>query len=329
MFLNPVLLLFFMFNHFVSFSLACALWMLFNAFLPPLMIILLVLVMELHHSKARTCLHVYGFDDDFSQVPKFALQLLVDHNHLASFCEQINPLSSLRTIDSLPSKDDLMGYACAAQDAVNRMNVIRLQQTFGSSKCKSCNSLSEPPKDFKGMPLVWDTGASQGLTPFIKDFIHYQQCDIPVKDVSKINRVIGIGTVMYKFCATNGDEIFLPGVAFHLPTADIRLLSPQSYHQRWGGFSLVGSKNILMNLWQPKGKARHVLEFPLHDQSNVPTLVNIACTDEEHKLYGPAMHPSLVQHYMAFDNSWRYPVDSFQHDFVTNVSTKFPSLTDE
>ena len=128
MFLNPVLLLFFMFNHFVSFSLACALWMLFNAFLPPLMIILLVLVMELHHSKARTCLHVYGFDDDFSQVPKFALQLLVDHNHLASFCEQINPLSSLRTIYSLTSNDDSMGYARAAQDAVNRMNVSRLQQ---------------------------------------------------------------------------------------------------------------------------------------------------------------------------------------------------------
>ena len=68
-------------------------------------------------------------------------------------------------------------------------------------------------------------------------------------------------------------------VAFHLPTVDIRLLSPQSYHQRWGGFSLVGAKNILMNLWQPKGKARHVLEFPLHDQSNVPTLINVACTD--------------------------------------------------
>ena len=104
-----------------------------------------------------------------------------------------------------------MGYARAAQNAVNRMNVFRLQQTYGSSKCKSCDSHSEPPKDFKGIPLVWDTGASQGLTPFTKDFIHYQKCDIPVKDVSKINRVIGIGTVMYKFRATNGDEIFLPG----------------------------------------------------------------------------------------------------------------------
>lgn len=81
------------------------------------------------------------------------------------------------------------------------------------------------------MPLVWDTGASQGLTPFINDFIHYQPAHIPVKDISKTNYVMGIGTVLYKFRATNGDDVFLPTVAFHLPTAEIRLLSPQSYHQ--------------------------------------------------------------------------------------------------
>ena len=53
--------------------------------------------------------------------------------------------------------------------------------------------------DFKHTPLIWDTGATHGLTPFLKDFFHYRPCDIPVKDTSKVNRVIGVGTIMYKF----------------------------------------------------------------------------------------------------------------------------------
>jgi hypothetical protein len=44
-----------------------------------------------------------------------------------------------------------------------------------------------------------DKGATHGLTPFLKDFIHYHPSDIPVKDIFKVNRVIGVGTVMHKF----------------------------------------------------------------------------------------------------------------------------------
>ena len=40
--------------------------------------------------------------------------------------------------------------------------------------------------------LIWDTGASFGLTPFRSD-IDYVKCEIPVRDVTKVNKVIGIG----------------------------------------------------------------------------------------------------------------------------------------
>ena len=46
---------------------------------------------------------------------------------------------------------------------------------------------------FEDMPLIWDTGASSGLTPFEADFLTYEKCDIPIKDVSQTNRVIGMG----------------------------------------------------------------------------------------------------------------------------------------
>ena len=68
-------------------------------------------------------------------------------------------------------------------------------------------------KDIRTMMLVWDTGASYGLTPFMSDFIDYVEFYIPVKDVTKVNRVIGIGTTLHKFIESNGRDIFLPCIS--------------------------------------------------------------------------------------------------------------------
>ena len=45
------------------------------------------------------------------------------------------------------------------------------------------------------MVLVWDMGASYGLTLFRSDFIDYVKFDLPVKGVTKVNRAIGIVTI--------------------------------------------------------------------------------------------------------------------------------------
>jgi hypothetical protein len=182
--------------------------------------------------------------------------------------------------------------------------------------------------DFKRLPLVWDTGASQGLTPFLNDFIHYEECRIQVNDISKVNHVIGIGTVMYKFRATNGEDVFLPGVAFHLPTAAIRLMSPQSHHQRWGGYSLVDGKEVLMNLWRPDNQPNHVLRFPISEEhSNVPTLVNVSCTAKERETIGPFLRPAVAKHFMSFDDNWRTSAHAMEHDFMTQACV-LPSVVD-
>ncbi len=179
--------------------------------------------------------------------------------------------------------------------------------------------------DFKHTPLIWDTGATQGLTPFLKDFIHYHPCDIPVKDISKVNQVIGVGTAIHKFRATNGKDIFLPGVSFHLPTADIGLMSPQSYHQQWGGYSLVGKEGVLMNLWHPDGKPSHVLEFQLDEHSNTPTAVNVSCMAEERETIGPYLRSSCARHSLSFNMHDQTPVFECEHNFDTDASL-FPSV---
>ncbi len=78
--------------------------------------------------------------------------------------------------------------------------------------------------------LIWDMGASFGLTPFCSDFIDYVECKIPVCDVTKVNKVIGIGTTLHKFTDTDNNHVYLPCVLYHLPETDVRLFSPQTYH---------------------------------------------------------------------------------------------------
>ncbi len=47
-----------------------------------------------------------------------------------------------------------------------------------------------------------------GLTPYRADFFDYVEVSIPVRDVTKMNYVVGIGTVIYRFQNDKGDDIF-------------------------------------------------------------------------------------------------------------------------
>ena len=79
---------------------------------------------------------------------------------------------------------------CTAQSVVNRLHVFRCSLESTTAPCNHSSS-------FENTPLVWDTGASLGLTPYRADFIDYLEVNIPVKDVTKTNYVVGIGTVIF------------------------------------------------------------------------------------------------------------------------------------
>ena len=94
------------------------------------------------------------------------------------------------------------------------------------------------PKD---LIFIWGTGASFGITSFRSDFIDYVEADIPVKDDTKINWVIGVGTTIHKFQNNQGKDVFLTFFSYHLPTTDVSLFYPQTYHQINGRHSrLIG-----------------------------------------------------------------------------------------
>ena len=48
---------------------------------------------------------------------------------------------------------------------------------------------------------------------------HYVKHNIDVKDISKLNKVIGFGATLHKFNAKNGDLLYAPALSYHLPWA--------------------------------------------------------------------------------------------------------------
>ena len=95
--------------------------------------------------------------------------------------------------------------------------------------------------------MVWDSGASFKLTPFHVDFIDYVKCGINIKDISKLNKVVGFGTTLDKFTAANGELLYVTALSYHLPSADIWIFSPQAYHQLHGDLSELDGERVAMH----------------------------------------------------------------------------------
>jgi hypothetical protein len=82
--------------------------------------------------------------------------------------------------------------------------------------------------------------------PFQSDFIDYVKCEIDVCDITKVNKVVGIGATLHRFVDNNGNHVYLPCVSYHLSLTDVQLFSPQIYHQLHGGHSVVNGHEVVM-----------------------------------------------------------------------------------
>jgi hypothetical protein len=84
---------------------------------------------------------------------------------------------------------------------------------------------------------------------FKSDFIDYVKCEIPVRDVTKANTVVGIGMNLHEFTDIKGiPAVYLPCVSYCLPETDVCLFSPQTYHQMHDGYLEVYSNCVCMLL---------------------------------------------------------------------------------
>lgn len=142
------------------------------------------------------------------------------------------------------------------------------------------------PKDADGfwqVPMIWDTGASIGLTPFRSDFIHYEKLEgVTVRDIARENKVFGIGTAMWKFITRLGHEVFLPVICYHVEHAEIRLMSPQLYFKRAGGYATVNSHNVTFHLPDD-----NIIDIPICPVMNLPLVDKVGTCERQKREYGP------------------------------------------
>ncbi len=78
-----------------------------------------------------------------------------------------------------------------------------------------------------GQPCIIDTEASVCITPHRRDFTFYHDSKVKIKDLSKSNTVKGEGFIRWKVRDTNGKIVNLDLPGYHMPAAEVRLLSPQ------------------------------------------------------------------------------------------------------
>ena len=85
------------------------------------------------------------------------------------------------------------------------------------------------PRSTRDTPLVFDTGASSGLSPFKCDlFSDYKPVEIEVKGVARVGSIIGGGIRLRRFKTRCGTKLLLQAYGYHFPVAGICLEPPQS-----------------------------------------------------------------------------------------------------
>ena len=99
--------------------------------------------------------------------------------------------------------------------------------------------------------------------------------------------VAGIGTTLHKF-KVDGNQIFLPCLSYHLPTADVRLFSPQTYHTIYGGHSVVTGDMAKMYI----DSLQVEVEID-REGSNVPMVHGCSVSPMEMEAHGPNIRSAL------------------------------------
>eukprot|EP00978_Attheya_sp_CCMP212_P020389 scaffold58309_cov49-Attheya_sp.AAC.3 len=99
------------------------------------------------------------------------------------------------------------------------------------------------------VPLIVNMGALVCITPYRSDFMDYHKMDTKIRGLSSNNAVDGRGTIHWTLRDTFGHNTVVEVQAYHVPTAEIRLFSPQAYFKKNKGKIIVdGKHSVLKNI---------------------------------------------------------------------------------
>jgi hypothetical protein len=136
--------------------------------------------------------------------------------------------------------------------------------------------------------VIVDSGASVCVSPHRSDFLSYKPSNMKIKDLSASNTVNGEGIVRWSFRDVNGFAVSVELHGYHLPSASVRLLSPQVLLQTIGGHthqSLTGINISLLNGVN--------LIASYCQRSNLP-IIPLLSQHETHCFWGHVFHSNNV-----------------------------------
>jgi hypothetical protein len=97
---------------------------------------------------------------------------------------------------------------------------------------------------FTESTVIIDTGVSVCISPHQTDFGTYGDSAMKIKDLSSSNRVMKEGLIRWSLCDATGTVVDIELMGYHIPTADVRLLSPQVFLRSFGGQALLNSNRM-------------------------------------------------------------------------------------
>ena len=166
------------------------------------------------------------------------------------------------------------------------------------------------------LPIVIDTGASFSITPTIADFdtkIVRSTCT-SLNQLSGKTPVIGEGPITWNIEDVEGTRRQIKTQAYYVPTATIRLFSPQTYIDDSDRAQLLlNSKGTFLTL-----QCGTVMQFPINKASNLPFMLTETAVNRTRNKFS-------ATHFTAFqlsDSLFQKPIaqTAFNaHD--SNIST--------
>ena len=145
-------------------------------------------------------------------------------------------------------------------------------------------------QSYAQVPLIVDSGASVCVSPRREDFMSYRPSKMHIKDLSSSNKVQGEGMIRWSVLDINGKTVHLDLPGYHIPNAEVRLLSPQVMLPIMDGQASISSTSIDLRL-----KDGVKLVAPFCPRSRLPMLQLAPANDVRRNLWATTFsYPATV-----------------------------------
>lgn len=176
------------------------------------------------------------------------------------------------------------------------------------------------------VPTVIDTGASRSLSPFRSDFINFHDQKSSISGIGSDSIVEGSGLVRWKIVDQQGNIQYIETMAYYVPSAKIRLYSPQThFKEQKNGRLVLDSTSCTLHL--PHQDIS--LSFPFNQFNNLPLMIQAPSDSSgasalllepqlDTPYFDPSPHdiPNSTYHVDSADSS-----DPYQPHFFPDMSS--------